>query len=716
MGLCKCPKKKVTHLFCFEHRVNVCERCLVANHPKCIVQSYLRWLQDSDYKPVCQLCSGRLDNEEQSECVRLLCYDVFHLVCLNAYARQLPGNTAPAGYQCPSCRTGIFPAPNVISPVAETLRTVLSTVNWARAGLGLPLIEEAAIPESVPEPRQQSSPPVQSLQTTNTYTSSQDTPQRPVIANTGSQLQSAGASAHSHHVHETPSMSVQQMHHQKEESKPVESKVNMDNLSAFMGTLGGQQHTGRKRGADDDVSSSRKRGRGGAHDGSANGGDSQQYNYGNWEGYNAGTGSNQNYNYQQGYQQYQQYQQYQFISNTLLFGISKLREQSRRRRKVTEVKAIYVAEEFLPSLELFLASNCRFLPKLNNMGLCKCPKKKVTNLFCFEHRVNVCEHCLVANHPKCIVQSYLRWLQDSDYKPVCQLCSGRLDNEEQSECVRLLCYDVFHLVCLNAYARQLPGNTAPAGYQCPSCRTGIFPAPNVISPVAETLRTVLSTVNWARAGLGLPLIEEAAIPESVPEPRQQSSPPVQSLQTTNTYTSSQDTPQRPVIANTGSQLQSAGASAHSHHVHETPSMSVQQMHHQKEESKPVESKVNMDNLSAFMGTLGGQQPPPYSSTPRKVYDTTGGQDIKSQSVDHDEDKYKRRPAFHWFTAWFKSRQTKQKRDPNATMKRFLIVIVIGLIGFLTVLIIFSRYGRAAADQDPFLDPMANPNIRINQKI
>ena len=34
------------------------------------------------------------------------------------------------------------------------------------------------------------------------------------------------------------------------------------------------------------------------------------------------------------------------------------------------------------------------------MGLCKCPKKKVTTQFCFEHRVNVCEHCLVANHPK----------------------------------------------------------------------------------------------------------------------------------------------------------------------------------------------------------------------------------------------------------------------------------------------------------------------------
>lgn len=34
------------------------------------------------------------------------------------------------------------------------------------------------------------------------------------------------------------------------------------------------------------------------------------------------------------------------------------------------------------------------------MGLCKCPKRKVTNQFCFEHRVNVCEHCMVTNHSK----------------------------------------------------------------------------------------------------------------------------------------------------------------------------------------------------------------------------------------------------------------------------------------------------------------------------
>ncbi|GCC45424.1 hypothetical protein chiPu_0029309, partial [Chiloscyllium punctatum] len=34
------------------------------------------------------------------------------------------------------------------------------------------------------------------------------------------------------------------------------------------------------------------------------------------------------------------------------------------------------------------------------MGLCKCPKRRVTNLFCYEHRVNVCEHCLISRHYK----------------------------------------------------------------------------------------------------------------------------------------------------------------------------------------------------------------------------------------------------------------------------------------------------------------------------
>ncbi|XP_064143888.1 zinc finger protein-like 1 isoform X2 [Loxodonta africana] len=147
------------------------------------------------------------------------------------------------------------------------------------------------------------------------------------------------------------------------------------------------------------------------------------------------------------------------------------------------------------------------------MGLCKCPKRKVTNLFCFEHRVNVCEHCMVANHTKCIIQSYLQWLQDSDYNPTCRLCNMPLATRDT---IRLICYDLFHWACLNERATQLPRNTAPAGYQCPNCNGPIFPASNLAGPVASALREKLATVNWARAGLGLPLIDEVASPE--PEP------------------------------------------------------------------------------------------------------------------------------------------------------------------------------------------------------
>jgi len=70
----------------------------------------------------------------------LLTADVFHWSCLNEFAGRLPSNTAPAGYACPACHTGLFPASNVVSPVVDSLRELLSTVNWARAGLGLPLV------------------------------------------------------------------------------------------------------------------------------------------------------------------------------------------------------------------------------------------------------------------------------------------------------------------------------------------------------------------------------------------------------------------------------------------------------------------------------------------------------------------------------------------------------------------------------------------------
>ncbi|KAK7573340.1 hypothetical protein V9T40_010531 [Parthenolecanium corni] len=141
------------------------------------------------------------------------------------------------------------------------------------------------------------------------------------------------------------------------------------------------------------------------------------------------------------------------------------------------------------------------------MGLCKCPKRVVTNQFCYEHKVNVCEHCMITNHPKCIVLSYLKWLQDGDYNPVCELCSKNLTDEE---CVRLVCYHVFHWTCITHYAKQL----SPTTTSCPSCNSSIFPSANLVSPVADVLRKKFETVNWARLGLGLPkLTEEVAVKE-----------------------------------------------------------------------------------------------------------------------------------------------------------------------------------------------------------
>lgn len=95
------------------------------------------WLHDHDYNPICTLCSVNLS---EGDCVRLTCYHMYHWTCLDKYARELPATTAPAGYTCPTCKERIFPDSKLVSPVADVLREKLAGVNWARAGLGLPLV------------------------------------------------------------------------------------------------------------------------------------------------------------------------------------------------------------------------------------------------------------------------------------------------------------------------------------------------------------------------------------------------------------------------------------------------------------------------------------------------------------------------------------------------------------------------------------------------
>lgn len=119
------------------------------------MQSYLAWLTDSDFDPNCALCEAPLNERET---VRLQCLrkrtvfvfeknlaDLFHWECLDGWASAHPANTAPAGFRCPTCREAVFPAPNQTSPMIDKLRSQLQRANWARAGLGLPLVIHSSI-------------------------------------------------------------------------------------------------------------------------------------------------------------------------------------------------------------------------------------------------------------------------------------------------------------------------------------------------------------------------------------------------------------------------------------------------------------------------------------------------------------------------------------------------------------------------------------------
>ncbi|CDW53417.1 Zinc finger protein 1 [Trichuris trichiura] len=134
------------------------------------------------------------------------------------------------------------------------------------------------------------------------------------------------------------------------------------------------------------------------------------------------------------------------------------------------------------------------------MGLCKCRRKRVTQMFCYEHRVNVCEYCIIEEHARCIVQNYLSWLNDSDYDDTCPLCAVKLSDPNFS-CVRLLCLHIFHTQCLDKWAQSLPSNTAPAGYKCTLCQTMIFPKPNQVGPIVDALKDGLANSEWAQVGL-----------------------------------------------------------------------------------------------------------------------------------------------------------------------------------------------------------------------
>ncbi|XP_050709844.1 zinc finger protein-like 1 [Eriocheir sinensis] len=339
------------------------------------------------------------------------------------------------------------------------------------------------------------------------------------------------------------------------------------------------------------------------------------------------------------------------------------------------------------------------------MGLCKCPKKKVTNQFCFEHATNVCENCMVTGHPRCIIKSYHKWLDSSEYDPSCQVCGASLAS---GDCVRLVCYDVFHKECLNHWASQLPPNTAPAGYRCPMCSEPVFPAPNLVSPVADYLRETLAAYPWARTGLGLPLIEEkksqevvdsawgsmngAAVseggPHSTPTPHPRQVQPHPDL-----HTSPLDPHLRPSVHGSVTSSSSGGG------------VRVTAM-----EDPPITPSVFRDTHHTAAAT-----PSAVSTSVARKGSSSDTKLLLNEGPDADEseNKYKRRSAIEWFSRWWRSMNRPASRHHQGFVlgaRRMVILLVV--LGCLTLFVVLSYFSRGASDDDPMLDPFNNPNIRV----
>lgn len=306
------------------------------------------------------------------------------------------------------------------------------------------------------------------------------------------------------------------------------------------------------------------------------------------------------------------------------------------------------------------------------MGLCKCNRKKVTNLFCYEHRVNVCESCLVERHATCVVQSYLAWLQDSDYDPNCSLCGTEFLPADQNQHVRLTCLHVFHWNCLNAWAEKFPPNTAPAGYGCPVCQEKLFPKPNHISPIVDALKAKLQSANWARAGLGLPLLDG---PQN--------------------YTSHHSAPTEVHPGNGAPPRNDAYSNGHqtgNNHFGSTKN------------TGNVSTAVSIDQHSAI-------------SSRKQLYAGVDGEDdgreARKGDMDSGENKYKRRSASEWFGRWIKSRSSGRSADMSmGSPKRLFFIIFLIVVSVITLITLATRVAKSRDEVDTFLDPVGNPNIRV----
>lgn len=263
---------------------------------------------------------------------------------------------------------------------------------------------------------------------------------------------------------------------------------------------------------------------------------------------------------------------------------------------------------------------------------------------------------MIEDHPNCIVQGYLQWLKDSDYEPVCTLCRKEL---VQTECIRLLCYHVFHWHCLDEHLQLLPSTTAPAGFTCPTCGHEVIPRDNVASPVASVIREKLRRAQW----------------------------PAGDRETHERF----------------QRVSSLGRSPSSIESNWSAPSPVQ-------DDSSVSFADDSSNKTMSRNLLVKQH-----ATPSQYGDShaSSTRSFVTQPLlrADEEDKYKRKSVVELAHRWFQSKMLlgTRRRDPT----RRWAAIAIGILLFLFVIVyVMSLVGRSSADVNPFLDPESNPNLNI----
>nr|XP_027234037.1 zinc finger protein-like 1 [Penaeus vannamei] len=270
----------------------------------------------------------------------------------------------------------------------------------------------------------------------------------------------------------------------------------------------------------------------------------------------------------------------------------------------------------------------------------------------------------------------------------------------------LLCAaDVFHKECLNDWASRMAPNTAPAGYKCPVCSSPVFPAPNLVSPVADRLREMISIYPWAQTGLGLPLIKET----------QNEGAYHQDWSVVNGSVTSESENQDSVIVDPSllastkpkaetfrpqTQIHSQGLSSNTSTVSGSSNSSVRVTSMEDPLVTPSQyrGEGHHNNLSSVRKGS--------SSETRLLFNTDG-------DADDEENKYKRRSAIEWFSRWWRTMSRPSSRHHQRLLggSRRMVMILVLLAG-ATLLVILSYFSHGASDDDPLLDPFNNPNIRI----